>query len=341
MPKKRITFILIPSNNGQVREYRFPTWVAWLGSLTSFAVLSAATYFTVGYHQRQDQQDKIDELKAQKEELLDYVDLTEMRVGRLNENMNELVKTDDRLRSFHGMELLTQEERQMGVGGPEVLPDVDLLAVPEIKRLSLEQLNIKIERLRLEARQQAQSYDQIMTKFLASDDSLRHLPTVSPVPKNIWVSSAFAERIDPFTGRKAFHTGIDFAGRKGTPVFATADGFVTHAYRDIRLGNVIVIEHDVEGEDDDGTPYKKEGIYRTEYGHLDKMLVSKGAKVRRHDKIGLMGNTGRSTGPHLHYAIRHQDRSGGRFKGYVDPTDFLLDIKVRGTSAAGWLGTEE
>jgi murein DD-endopeptidase MepM/ murein hydrolase activator NlpD len=342
MPKKRITFILIPSKNGQVREYRVSTWLPWICSIASFSFVVASIYFTVGYAQRQDQQNVIDDLTTRNEELIGLFDLTELKVAKLDQDMEELVETDDKLRAFHQMDAISPEERQLGVGGPEVLPDVDFMAVPEYKRLSLEHLNVKIERLRREAKQQAESYNQIMTKYLASGDSLRHLPTVYPVPKSrAWESSQFDKRIDPFTGRTAFHTGIDFAGRKGTPIIATADGVVTHAYKDKRLGNVIVIEHNIEGVDDEGISYTKEGIFRTEYGHLDKMLVSKGEKVKRHQTIGLMGSTGRSTGPHLHYAVRHQDRSKGRYKGYVDPADFLLDAGGRDRPAAGWLGAEE
>lgn len=340
MPKKRITFILIPSNNGQVREYRFSAWVPWLGGIATFAFIVVSTYFTVGYHQLEDQQKVIDRLKSEKEQYLGLLELTELKVAELDEEMEELVDTDEKLRYWHEMVPLTQEERQLGVGGPEVL--VDLLAVPDLKRFSLEKLHVKIERLQREAKQQAESYNQIMRKWVASGDSLRHIPTVYPVPKSkVWESSQFDNRKDPFTGRTVFHTGIDFAGRKGTPIFATANGVVTHAYRDKYLGNVIVIEHDIEGVDDDGISYTKKGMYRTEYGHLSKMIVAKGDKVSRHETIGLMGNTGRSTGPHLHYAVRHQDRSRGRYRGYVDPSDFLLDGESQDRPAAGWLGTEE
>ena len=341
MPKKRITFILIPSNNGQVREYRFGSWVPWVGALCCLTLFAAATYYGFGYHQRQDQQETIERLKLEKDHLKEMFDLTQLRVNQLDQDMEELVTTDERLRNLHGMELLSAEERQLGVGGPEILPDMELISPREFKHL--EQLSVRIERMLRETRQQAESYDQIMRRFLASGDSLRHIPTVYPVPMaSVWKSSDFAERIDPFTGRRAFHTGIDFAGKTGTPIYATADGVVTHAYRHNRLGKVIVIEHDIEGVDDEGVAYQKEGIYRTEYGHLDKILVGKGEKVTRHQKIGLMGNTGRSTGPHLHYAVRYQDRSrGGKYKGYVDPLDYILNSDPRDASAAGWLGTEE
>ena len=78
--------------------------------------------------------------------------------------------------------------------------------------------------------------------------------------------------------------------------------------------------------DKDGNVSYRPGILRTEYGHLNKLLVKKGDRVVRGQVVGLMGNTGRSTGPHLHYAVRYQDRRRGGASGYyLDPKDYLLD----------------
>ena len=104
--------------------------------------------------------------------------------------------------------------------------------------------------------------------------------------------------------------------------------------------NAVVIEHDIFGTDDNGEPYTKEGIYRTEYGHLDDILVKKGDMVKRGDQIGTMGNTGRSTAPHLHYGVRYQDRRRKSNKGYLDPEDFLLDWP-RDTTVSGYLTKAE
>ena len=340
MPKKRITLIVIPSTDGQVREYRISLWVPWLSGLTCAAFLFAFGYFTLGYHQRENQERSLEQLRAENDELIRSFQLTKKRVAVLDDAMTELVEVDEKLRSWHEMEPLTFDERQLGVGGPKVLSDAIFLAVPAHKRRSLELLNVRIERLQREVKFQEESFDRITQKFLASGDSLRHMPTILPFREGrAWKTSDFGRRVDPFTGRKAYHLGIDFAGRKGTPIFATADGIVSHAYNDKRLGNVVVIEHDIEGKDDDGNKYMKEGIYRTEYGHMESMLVGVDDRVKRHQMIGAMGNTGRSTGPHLHYAVRYQDRSRGKYKGYEDPQKFLLDFHDK--QVAGWLGTDE
>jgi len=85
----------------------------------------------------------------------------------------------------------------------------------------------------------------------------------------------------------------------------------------------------------------RQGVYRTEYGHMDQVLVEKGQRVTRRQQIGTMGSTGRSTGPHLHYAVRFQDRRLGGHRGYKDPEDFILDEAVRDAEVANWWEAEE
>ena len=87
---------------------------------------------------------------------------------------------------------------------------------------------------------------------------------------------------------------------------------------------------------EEGETFTREGIYRTEYGHMEKFLVKKGQRVSRRDTIGTMGSTGRSTGPHLHYAVRFQDRRLGKYKGYEDPKQFLLDETPGDAKVANW-----
>ena len=342
MRGKRLTFIVIPPKDGQVREYHLSSWLPWFAGALCLALLASLGYYATGYYQREDQQQAVDRLHQQNEELVLAMGATRGQVSELEETMKGLIAVDEQLRSWHEMETLAPEERRLGVGGTEDLPTEAIFSsLPPHRRRQLQTLNAHIERLQLEARIQEESFAAITRTFRASGDSLKHMPTISPVPRGerAWMSSEFGHRTDPFTGRRAFHTGVDLAGRRGTPVVATADGIVTHAYYDRRLGNVIVIEHDVTGTDKNtGREYRREGIYRTEYGHLYKMLVKKGVWVARTDTIGTMGSTGRSTGPHLHYAVRHQDRSRGAYKGYVDPREFLLDIRPRDErEITGWL----
>jgi murein DD-endopeptidase MepM/ murein hydrolase activator NlpD len=239
------------------------------------------------------------------------------------------------------MERFSADIRLGGVGGSEDLPEEDMASLPEPKRQMVRELSARIQQLKQMARFQEKSFAQIERRYLESEGDLRHFPTITPVQKS-WISSHFGDRTDPFTGRKARHLGVDFAGRTGMPIYATGDGKVIHAYLDRRLGNVVVIEHSVREINEDGEKYTRKGTFRTEYGHMEKLMVKAGDYIKRNQQIGTMGSTGRSTGPHLHYAVRYIDRRRGGDKGYVDPEKFFLDNVQRGAAAklaqvSGWV----
>lgn len=132
-------------------------------------------------------------------------------------------------------------------------------------------------------------------------DKIRILPFGRPL-KKIKITSGFGTRRDPKNGKSAFHTGIDFKGKRGDKVFATANGIVTKAFYNSGYGNYVQIDH--------GNGYK------TSFSHLKKFLVKKGENVQRGQLIGLVGNSGRSTGPHLHYEISRNNKP-------INPSTFL------------------
>ena len=119
---------------------------------------------------------------------------------------------------------------------------------------------------------------------------VKSLPLANPVPGNS-ISSSFGLRKDPFNGRRAMHNGIDFRGKYGTPVLSAGNGTVIKAGRNGGYGKVVEIRH-ASG-------------YRTRYAHLSRISVKKGQKISRGQKIGTLGSTGRSTGPHLHYEVHY------------------------------------
>ncbi|WP_375402912.1 M23 family metallopeptidase [uncultured Sphingomonas sp.] len=127
------------------------------------------------------------------------------------------------------------------------------------------------------------------------------IPSVQPVAQMDY-SSNFGIRSDPFRGTAAMHSGVDIRGPLGTPIYATADGIVAGSDRRGGYGNLIELDHG-------------KGI-ATRYGHLSRLLVTAGARVKRGQLIGLMGSTGRSTGSHLHYEVRMDGRA-------VNPVPFL------------------
>ncbi len=136
--------------------------------------------------------------------------------------------------------------------------------------------------------------------------AIRFLPFGRPVDGPI--SSGFGDRIDPVNGKAAFHTGIDFRAKPGDNIYATADGVVDKAFYNGSYGNYVLIDHD--------------NGYSTAFCHLKKFLVHPGQKIHRGQLLGLVGNSGRSTGPHLHYEVTLDG----------DPIDPYKFMKIAGLS---------
>ncbi|MGN6817899.1 MAG: M23 family metallopeptidase [Sphingomonas sp.] len=153
---------------------------------------------------------------------------------------------------------------------------------------------------------------QTWKKLDTLQDGLISIPSVQPISNFKLLTSNFGIRSDPFRGTAAFHPGVDIPCGIGTAVYATADGTVDKAERSGGYGNLV--EHD-----------HGRGI-QTRYGHLSKILVTAGQKVKRGQLIALSGSTGRSTGPHLHYEVRIDGRAVNPVP-FLQTADYLLAIK--------------
>jgi biotin carboxyl carrier protein len=158
------------------------------------------------------------------------------------------------------------------------------------------------EYLGVVAEGQATSLEELVSALEGKHHYLASSPSIWPAKG--WLTSRYGYRISPFTGKKQFHAGIDIAGAYGTDVVAPADGTVVFAGKRGPLGNCLIIDHGY-------------GV-RTEYGHTKEILVKRGDKVERGEKIALMGNTGRSTGPHLHYVVEINGKTR-------NPLDYIFD----------------
>lgn len=138
---------------------------------------------------------------------------------------------------------------------------------------------------------QSRSFDEIVELTKTQSDMITHFPAIQPIKSKDMrsLASGYGLRIDPIYNVTKFHEGMDFSAPTGTEVFATGDGVVVSARFEKGYGNMITIDHGYG--------------YRTRYAHLSKILAFSGRRVHRGDKIGLVGSTGKSTGPHLHYEV--------------------------------------
>lgn len=187
----------------------------------------------------------------------------------------------------------------------------------------LSKLNTNLELLERQIYVQSSSFDELRAAAMNQQDKVRHVPSVLPINiEDYSMSSGYGYRVDPVYGNSAFHAGLDFAAPQGTPVYATADGTVQAAERSEGYGNKIDISHGYN--------------YMTRYAHLSQIDVEAGQKVKRGDKIGEVGSTGKSTGPHLHYEVRYKNEPQNPVNYYfLDVTPEQYNAMVQSAENAG------
>jgi len=211
------------------------------------------------------------------------------RLDKMQGLMDELSSKDDNIyRVIFEAEPIPKSVRQAGYGGANRYAKLEGFDNSELLKQTAE----KLDRIASEIYVQSKSFDDVYKLAREKEKMLRSIPAIQPVKITDLkrISSYFGYRIDPIYKVKKYHSGIDFSAPKGTEVFATGDGVVKKIRHSRRgYGNTITIDHGYG--------------YKTFYAHLSKILVKKGQKVKRGEVIGLVGNTGKSTAPHLHYEI--------------------------------------
>lgn len=228
-------------------------------------------------------------LREQNERLQARIDLLDHRADVAISVMEEIAERDNNFyRVIMGAEPISTASRYAGLERQRAYEALDSL---DDAGLVL-QLENKLDRLDRLVYTQSLSYDYLASEARNQQDRLAHIPAIQPVPERYLrtMASGYGVRHDPIYGTMKMHEGMDFSAPIGTPVYATADGTVRTASRQGLYGNLIEIDHGYN--------------YVTRYAHLSAIKVRPGQTVHRGDLIGEVGNTGKSTGPHLHYEVR-------------------------------------
>lgn len=213
-------------------------------------------------------------------------------IKKSKEMLSQIKQNDEQIRSLLAMnskKVIIEEG--LGYGGPTPIESSALSTIlsGKFNKFSYQDVINRSFGLFEEYKFTIKSYSEVMNHINTQRMKFRYTPSIWPCAGII--SSPYGFRIHPILGYRFFHTGIDIANIKGTPIYATADGKVILAGWEIGYGNVIVIEHS--------------NYYRTVYAHLSKILVRKGEPIVKGQQIAKMGNTGRSTDNHLHYEVHY------------------------------------
>jgi len=300
MWKKKLTFMLIPTTSGISRQVRIPVALIW-AAVGGVLILVFASFFLSAqvFSDRVDTRE-LTRLRAENDRLKDRYEQLRWNLTEVEGRYDDLVTKETAIRTLFNLPEIAPDERQLGIGGPPS-PAFSQLSETQREAIVTEQ---QVDRLLTLSQFESEKYLEVEESLLKLKTRLNHTPSIWPTTG--WTSRGYGMKFDPFTGIKQMHSGIDIASRTGTPIIATADGRVSRVGKNGGMGKTIVIDHGYG--------------FVTRYAHLSDYKVKRGQKVKRGDVIGLMGSTGYSTGPHLHYEVVRNGKS-------LNPKGYILNDK--------------
>jgi murein DD-endopeptidase MepM/ murein hydrolase activator NlpD len=287
-PKSQIFTVIVVSDHSQaVRKFRVPR--RWLRN-ASYAGAGAGlvALLVVGhYFSLLGSASENSVLKEENAQLRSQILLVQEKVAHISATLDRVERFDAKLRT--AVTQLQDPERNLAIGpvgnaehdatipGPAPAAEANLTALPG-----------KLSSLETEAARQESSLRQLQEYFDDQRSLLASTPSIWPTRG--WVTSDFGTRLDPYSAERKMHQGLDIATPHGQIVYSPSDGTVVFTGTEGGYGKVLVIDHGY-------------GV-KTRYGHLSEVNVRLGERVKRGAKVASVGNTGRSTGPHLHYEVR-------------------------------------
>ena len=293
MGKDEVTIVIFPGSLSAPKKLRLPKRLVKFSILVSFVVLigflGSSFYFIQQYLKLQGSEAELVKLRHESKIRKIQVEKFTQQVKNFETEMVRLERFEKKLRVITALENSPRSiEKNWGVGGPYGLSTNSFTtAMGRGAANMVERLSNGLDHLGKQAKIQSISFQELDNFFKNQKSLLSSTPSIWPIRG--WVTSGFGFRKSPFTGLREKHEGWDIAARNGSPVRTTADGVVVVEGREYGYGNLVEIDH---------------GYGRvTRYGHNSKNLVKVGDRVKRGQVIALVGNTGRSTGPHLHYEV--------------------------------------
>ena len=277
MAAKKFTVLIIPEGSHRVRRFSIKRG-ALQGVMTAGSILFlAVSLLLIDYVRTNLDRQELHRLQAQNNSQQQELQSLSASLDGLRKEMVVLAQNDAKVRVMAQLSP-PKADALAGIGGP---PEEDATS-----RFS--DLQQRIDEIRQAIDLRRESQEEIRGVLNDQRSLLAAKPQGWPVKG--WVTSNFGMRNSPFTGKRKMHEGLDVAARTGTPVYATADGIVSKAETAPGYGKLVIIDHGYG--------------YKTYFAHNSKVFVKVGQRIKRGDKIAAVGNTGSSTGSHLHYEVR-------------------------------------
>ncbi len=308
MDKRNLKILYFSNEESQITNLNFGfNKLVFLFFLAIFLIVSLTSVFSILFIKFYNNY-KISGLKRQNNILVSQLSSLENQFANINDRMAEVHRLDNALRVLADLPKLDDGIRNVGTGGSREFVDFALDELPVKLGNDTKSLNIGLRQLEKKINFQLSSFFEIENKIQANKTKIQHTPSIRPVINGyIKRGGHFGKRRDPFLDEIRSHYGIDISAEKGTPVYAPAAGVVTKVtFNNSKIGFGLRIEIDHGYE------------ITTLYAHLSKIDVNKGQKIKRWEKIGEVGRSGRSTGNHLHYEVAIKGKA-------IDPLNFILE----------------
>jgi murein DD-endopeptidase MepM/ murein hydrolase activator NlpD len=296
--RKKISFVILSSSGAPAKQVCTSKTAIHLFGAVLIAIFLVVGYIIYDYYNLRETtahlqnrevylSSRMDEIHLQRKQIQEFAS----EINALKGKLLALDNFEKKIRIIANLENTNESDNIFGVGG-SIPDDLDAqLPLTEKHNSLMRDMHEQIEQLSRASGSQQEEFESLLRSLEDQQNLLASTPAIRPISRSVksWVTSKFGYRKSPFTGKREFHKAYDIASRKGTPILATADGVVTFSGKKGLLGNTIVIDHG-------------HGMV-TRYGHNHKLLKKRGDKVKRWETIALMGSTGRSTGPHVHYEV--------------------------------------
>ncbi len=292
--RNKISFLILNSTGSSIRNFNVSKTRLRIIGMGLAVCLLLMTFVVYDYFDlkkilvsKQQLEKKVvtqkDEIVSQRKQIQKFAD----EITTLKSNLVALHDFEKKIRIIANIEKPDDQGNLFGVGG-SIPEDLDS-RIPLTKKHNslMREMHEQAEQLDLASINQQQGFESLF-KYLEGQRNLL-LSTPAVRPSKGWIASRFGYRKSPFTGLREFHKGLDIANRIGTPIISTAGGVVSFVGVKGNFGKTVKINHG-------------HGMV-TLYAHVHKVLKKQGDTVKRGDTIALMGNSGRSTGPHLHYVV--------------------------------------
>jgi murein DD-endopeptidase MepM/ murein hydrolase activator NlpD len=285
--------IIQKESNFSIRQWQLDQKKIFIIAFSIIVIFSILTFFISNLIGSFIYEKKINEYKSNYDYVSKNLNFLSEKMTILDNQIKLIEEKNHALRSYAGMPQIDLNIRKLGVGGKKLETNQYLNNVPPIINKELAILEMDVEKLSREVNFEMKSYKSIYDEVQKNIHRIIRIPSIRPVEGG-YLNSTFGYRNDPIDNVKRFHHGQDITVKSGSPVFAPADGEIKRAYYVGGFGNHIKIDHGLG--------------YTTLFAHLSKLNVKHGQQVKRGDIIGLSGNTGRSTAPHLHYEIHYNGK---------------------------------